>query len=537
VAATGQGAPEPAALESGRSSGLLLHIASLPGRFGIGDLGPEAHAFALNLAESGQRYWQVLPVGPTGFGNSPYSSLSTFAGNPLLISPLLLFESGLVDSDDLVGVEMPEDGRVDYGAVYTKKLAVLAKAAGSFRRRADPGQLERFAAFKESEGRLWLDDHSLYTALKDAHGGRAWSDWEPGFARRDPSALSRAERDLDEAVEANRVTQFLFFEQWQTLHAMCQDIGVEIVGDLPLYVASDSADVWANPDLFLLDDDGEPTLVAGVPPDYFSETGQRWGNPVFDWEAMASGGFSWWRARVRHALSLFDWLRIDHFRGIAGYWAIPASEPTAVEGAWLPGPGASLLEAIREEVGDLPIIAEDLGVITEDVISLRNGFGLPGMRVAQFGFDQAPDSAIHHPDSFPENVWAYTGTHDNNTTKGWFWEGNPRHRVRRLPRGRLSLYRTVNGRIPWGLVEMVSHSRAATSMFPVQDILELGAEARMNTPGTTSGNWEWRLRTGELADDSLARLAELSRDSNRLANSRGAVLRQDSAEEQPPEAP
>lgn len=513
--ATDQGASGPSVLDSGRASGLLLHITSLPGRFGIGDLGPEAHSFAVNLAEAGQRYWQVLPVGPTGFGNSPYSSLSTFAGNPLLISPLLLLESGLIDSGDLDGVDMPEDGRVDYGAVSTKKLAVLAKAAGSFRRRADLAQLERFAAFKEEEGPVWLDDHSLYIALKDAHGGRPWNDWEPGFARRDPTALFRAERDLDEAVEANRVVQFLFFEQWRMLRAACQDVGVEIVGDLPLYVASDSADVWAKPDLFLLDDDGRPTLVAGVPPDYFSETGQRWGNPIFDWQEMASRDFSWWRARLRHTLALFDWLRIDHFRGIAGYWAIPASEATAVNGQWLPGPGAQLLEAIREEVGDLPIIAEDLGVITEDVIALRDGFGLPGMRVAQFGFDQAPDSEIHHPENFPENVWAYTGTHDNNTTQGWFWEHNPRHLLSRLPRGRLSLYRAVKGRIPWGLMEMVSRSRATTSVFPVQDLLGLGAEARMNTPGTTSGNWEWRLRTGELTDDSLERLAELSKDSDR----------------------
>jgi 4-alpha-glucanotransferase len=490
-------------------------VTSLPGRFGIGDLGLEAHAFATQIAEAGQRYWQVLPVGPTGFGNSPYSSLSTFAGNPLLISPRLLLESGLVDGADLDGIAMREDTRIDYGAVYPKKLALLSRAAGVFQRRIDPAQHERFTAFKEREGPRWLDDHSLYTALKDAHGGRPWNDWEPEFARREPAALTRAERDLDAAVETNRVIQFLFFEQWRLLRAACREVGVEMVGDLPLYVASDSADVWAEPDQFLLDDEGKPTLVAGVPPDYFSETGQRWGNPVFDWEEMASRDFSWWRARVRHALSMFDWLRIDHFRGIAGYWAIPASEPTAVNGRWLPGPGASLLEAIRDEVGALPIIAEDLGVITEDVIALRDDFGLPGIRVAQFGFDQAPDSEIHHPDSFPENVWAYTGTHDNNTTKGWFWEGNPGHRVSRLPRGRRSLYRAVQGRIPWGLVEMVSRSRATTSVFPLQDILGLGAEARMNTPGTTSGNWQWRLRSGELYDGSLTGLAELSRETGR----------------------
>jgi 4-alpha-glucanotransferase len=492
-----------------------LHVTSLPGRFGIGDLGPAAHSFAASIAEAGQSYWQILPVGPTGYGNSPYSALSTFAGNPVLISPQLLLESGLIDPVDLDGIAITEDGRVDYGAVYTNKFALLSKVAGSFQLRADRGQFERFADFTEREGPLWLDDYALYAALKDAHGGLPWNDWEPGEARRDHTALTRAATELAEAVEANRVIQFLFFEQWQLLRSKCQEAGVEIVGDLPLYVAPDSADVWSKPDLFLVDDGGDPTLVAGVPPDYFSETGQRWGNPIFDWKAMAADDFSWWRSRVRHALSLFDWLRIDHFRGIAGYWAIPASEPTAVHGEWLPGPGAALLEAIREDLGELKIIAEDLGVITEDVIALRDGFGLPGMRVAQFGFDQAPDSAIHHPDRFPENVWGYTGTHDNNTTLGWFWEGNPNRRVSRLRRGRLTLYRAVEGRIPWGLVEMVSHSQARTSVFPVQDILGFGAEARMNTPGTASGNWEWRLRTGELTDDSLARLAELSRESGR----------------------
>jgi 4-alpha-glucanotransferase len=508
---------QPGPLPTGRFSGLLLHITSLPGLFGIGDLGPQAHAFAESLAGAGQRYWQVLPVGPTGFGNSPYSSLSSFAGNPLLIGPDLLLESGLIDRGDLDEAAMPEDGRVDYGVAYSNKLGLLAKAARSFLRQADPARLERFAAFKEREGPGWLDDYSLFTALKDAHDGRPWNDWEPEYARRHPAALTRVARELDETIETNRVVQFLFFEQWQRLRSVCRQFGVEMVGDLPLYVAGDSADVWANTDLFHLDSDGEPTLVAGVPPDYFSETGQRWGNPIFDWEKMASLDFTWWRARVRHALSLFDWLRIDHFRGIAGYWGIPASEPTAINGRWLPGPGASLLEAIRAEVGGLPIIAEDLGVITEDVITLRDGFGLPGMRVAQFGFDDAPDTPLHRPDNYPEQVWAYTGTHDNNTTLGWFWEGNPRHRLWRLDRRRRSLYRAVEGRIPWGLVEMVSRSRAMTSIFPVQDILGLGAEARMNTPGTAGGNWEWRLRTGQLDDDSLARLARLTRETGRFS--------------------
>lgn len=499
-----------------RAGGLLLHFTSLPGRFGIGDLGPEAHRFVDGIAGAGQRYWQVLPIGPTGLGNSPYSSVSTFAGNPLLVSPEGLSDAGLVDGAGLDAIALPDDGRVDYGAVYGRKPVLLREAAMAFSRRRDPQMRQRYAEFRDREGPLWLDDYSLYVVLKDTHGGRAWNEWDAELARRDPATLARARGELEEEVETSRVIQFLFFEQWRALRQAAGNLGIEIVGDLPLYMAHDSADVWAHSHLFRLDAGGKPSVVAGVPPDYFSETGQRWGNPIFDWEGMAESGYSWWKARVRHALSLFDWLRIDHFRGIAGYWEIPASEPTAVNGQWRPGPAGELLGVLQDELGELPIIAEDLGVITEDVVALRSGFGLPGMRVAQFGFDKARDSAMHHPDNYPQNVWAYTGTHDNDTTAGWFWEGNPHRRVWRLDRRRRSLYRSVGGEIPWGLVEMVSRSRAMTSVFPVQDVLGLGTEARMNTPGTTSGNWEWRLRTGQLTDESLERLRELTVATARL---------------------
>lgn len=498
-----------------RSSGLLLHVTSLPGRFGVGDLGPHARDFVARVAAAGQRYWQMLPVGPTGAGNSPYSSLSTFAGNPLLISPELLLEAGLVDGRELAAIEVPDSGRVDYPTVYHNKLALLEKAAQRFRSRSDQAMLGRFADFTKAHGQLWLDEYCLYMALQRVHGGGSWTEWEDGPARRQPTSLAHAREDLEESVEAHRVIQFLFFEQWGTLRRLAADHGIELVGDLPLYVAHDSADVWANPDLFLLDDDGKPRVVSGVPPDYFSVTGQRWGNPIFDWEEMASRNFAWWRARVRHALAMFDVLRIDHFRGIVGYWEIPAEEPTAVNGQWRPGPAEKVLGALRDDLGELPIVAEDLGKITDDVIALREAFAIPGMRVAQFGFDKAPDATIHHPDTYPTNVWAYTGTHDNNTTKGWFWEGNPRHRVWRLKRPRRSLYRQVHGRIPWGLNEMVSRSRAMTSVFPVQDILELGAEARMNTPGIATGNWEWRLRQNQLTDDALERLHQLTRANSR----------------------
>lgn len=501
-----------------RASGLLMHISSLPSRFGIGDVGPVAMAFLDRLRESGQRYWQILPVGPTGYGNSPYQSASTFAGNPLLISPEVLGEAGLVDEPECVAVMMA-DGPVEYDAVHRNKLALLFRIAERFPERAGSELRIRLRDFKARHGPVWLDDYCLYTALKEVHDGRAWTGWDEGLARREPAALVTAGERLAGRVEAHRVIQFLFFEQWASLRHDAGRRGVGLVGDLPLYVAHDSADVWANPELFHLDDEGRPTLVGGVPPDYFSATGQRWGSPIFDWKHMAGQGFRWWRDRVRHALGMFDRLRIDHFRGIAGYWAIPAEETTAVNGRWEPGPGESLLQAVWDDVGDLPFIAEDLGVITEDVVALREQFGLPGMRVAQFGFDRVDDSPLHHPDNYPEDVWAYTGTHDNDTTEGWFWQDNPRHRGWRLSRTRRSLYRSAQRDIPWGLVEMVGHSRASTAVFPVQDILGLGSEARMNVPGTKSGNWEWRLRPGELTDDSLLRLRSLTEESRRIDRS------------------
>lgn len=499
-----------------RSSGLLLHVTSLPGRFGIGDLGPEAHSFVARLADAGQKQWQVLPVGPTGYGNSPYSALSTFAGSTLLISPELLVERGLAENEDIDRIATRNDGRADFEHVFSKKLEFLRRAAGRFESVADSGQQERFARFRERAGPGWLDEYATYMALKDAHDGKPWNQWDSELAQRRPAALERARRELSDEMEMIRILQFLFFEQWDELRDEARTQGVEIVGDLPLYVAHDSADVWANRDLFLLDHEGMPTVVAGVPPDYFAELGQRWGNPIFDWGEMAERGFQWWKARMRQALSLFDTVRIDHFRGIAGYWEIPASEPTAVNGRWRPGPGSALFAAIREELGEIPVIAEDLGVITEDVVALREQFGLPGMRVAQFGFDDAPDSSLHNPEAYPENVWAYTGTHDNDTTLGWFWEDNPRHRFRELESGRKALYRAVDGDIPWGLIEMVSASPARKAVFPVQDILELGSEARMNTPGTTHDNWQWRLLSEQLTDEALTRLRETTRQTNRL---------------------
>jgi 4-alpha-glucanotransferase len=494
-----------------RTSGLLLHITSLPGEFGIGDLGPEAHQFARELSAAGQRYWQLLPVGPTVSANSPYSSSSTFGGNPLLISPDLLWNAGLIAGDELEEMKLPDVGRVPYAAVRAKKMPALRRAAHRFTDRADPGTQQRYEEFQIANGPLWLDDFCLYVASRESQGGgdreaRVW---------RDVAMMESARSEFATEIEAHRVIQFLFFEQWDALRETCRSAGVEVVGDLPLYVALESADVWAHPEAYQVDADGKPIVVAGVPPDYYSETGQRWGNPIYDWQAMAESGFAWWRARLQHAVAMFDVIRIDHFRGIAGYWEIPAGDATAATGRWRHGPGAPLLKALEDEIGHLPLIAEDLGVITDDVIALRDGFGLPGMRVAQFGFDDAFGESIHHPDQYPENVWAYTGTHDNDTAFGWFWRDDFRHRWWRLPKHRRRLYRALGGDIPGGLMAWVARSRANTVVFPVQDLLRLGSGARMNLPGTSAGNWEWRLRGGQLGDEALDELLSVTRETGR----------------------
>lgn len=498
----------------GRASGLLLHVSSLPSRYGIGDLGPSAYAFVSLLAGAGQRYWQVLPLVPIGPGNSPYLSASTFASNVLLISPESLRDRGLLDGISMAGAELAATTRVDYGLVAETKLPLLHEAAASFSDRADPEQRRRFAAFRKEHGPRWLDDFALFTVLTDQIG-TSWTDWPGGLARRRAPEIRRAETEFNREIESEKVLQFLFFEQWAELRTAASKQGVQIVGDMPLYVGQDSADVWAHPELFLLDAGGQPFVVSGVPPDYFSETGQRWGTPIYDWDEMVARNFEWWRSRMRRAFGLFDLVRFDHFRGIAGYWAIPSDNATAVEGTWEEAPGERLLAAIADELGALPLLAEDLGVITEDVIALRDRFGLPGMRVAQFGFDDAPDSELHHPGAYPENVWGYTGTHDNDTTFGWFWSQNPERGEGSLDLRRRLLYQETGGDVVWGLIEMVASSRARTSIFPVQDILELGTEARMNFPGTASDNWEWRLLPGQLDDETMARLADVTRETGR----------------------
>ncbi len=486
-----------------RAGGVLLHPTSLPGRYGIGDLGEEAHRFVDLLAGAGQHLWQVLPLGPTGFGDSPYQCFSAFAGNPLLISPDRLVGDGLLVPDELRDVPAFPDGRVDFGAVIPWKEALLGEATRRFRERADGALAAAFDGFSGAQG-WWLEDYALFRALKDAHGGAVWSDWPADIAGRDPEALRRWRTELADAVSHHKVLQFVFFHQWEALRRHAGGRDIRIIGDMPIFVAYDSADVWAHPELFFLDDAGKPTVVAGVPPDYFSETGQLWGNPLYRWDVMAAQGYAWWVERFRTTLALVDVVRVDHFIGFTRYWEIPAGATTAIDGRWMPGPGEQLMLALRNALDDLPIIAEDLGLVTPDVEALRDRLGLPGMRVLQFAFGGDPTDRFLPHNYEPHGV-AYTGTHDNDTTLGWF-QTAPEH-VRRY----VQRYLARDGHdIVWDLIRAAMASVADTVVIPMQDVLGLDSQSRMNIPGTAEGNWSWRLRQDELNEDAFGRLKEMA---------------------------
>ncbi|CAN5651165.1 4-alpha-glucanotransferase [soil metagenome] len=484
-----------------------MHVSSLPSPHGIGTIGNEARQLATILAEAGQRYWQMLPVGPTGYRDSPYQSPSTFAGNPLLIDLPDLVERGLLAAREIKPLtELPKN-QVAFGPLIKQKSKLLSKAAS--RQEVDRG----LASFLKTP---WLENYAAYTALKEANDLRSWTDWPGALALRQQPELSRAIAKVRRRMELEVGIQYLFHQQWESLRAHCRKLGVVLIGDVPIFVAHDSADVWSQPDLFELDDRGNPTVVAGVPPDYFSKTGQRWGNPLYRWDLLRADGYKWWNERMTASLSRFDLVRVDHFRGFCAYWEIPATEVTAVKGRWVPGPGVGLFQELAGQ-SQLPIIAEDLGVITPDVTALRQRFGFPGMRVGQFGFDDEPETALHNPDNFPPDVVAYTGTHDNDTTVGWFWGNNRRHDRRRLTRHRRRLLERVGTRgeeINWDLIELVMASKAETAIVPVQDLLGLGSEARMNTPGKEEGNWVWRM-DGPLPDHVLTRLRETTAASDR----------------------
>ena len=452
----------------------------------------------------------MLPVGPTGFRDSPYQSPSTFAGNPLLIDLGPLVEEGWLKAKEVEPLLGLSRGQVEFGRVIEIKTPLLQLAGRRFLRSDPDGAYEKFRQVG------WLDDFALFSALKQTHNLASWVEWEPEIVSREPRAIARAVRKLSTAIEIERAIQFFFDRQWRQLVGHCSGLGLGLIGDLPIFVAHDSADVWSRPDLFWVGTDGQPSVVAGVPPDYFSETGQRWGNPLYRWEVHKDEGYGWWKDRLGASLSRFDVIRIDHFRGFCANWEVPASEDTAVNGRWVDGPGVDLFKEVAGS-NRLPIIAEDLGVITPDVTALREQFGFPGMRVAQFGFDDEPDTALHHPENYQTDVVAYTGTHDNDTTVGWFWGTNHRHDRRRLNANRKRLLQTLGstgGDISWELAGLVFESRADTAILPCQDLLALGAEARMNTPGQESGNWTWRM-SDSFPPETMDRLKRLTEASDR----------------------
>ncbi|OZC03464.1 4-alpha-glucanotransferase [Rubricoccus marinus] len=496
-----------------RQSGLLLHVTSLPSPFGIGDLGPGAHAFVDYLARAGQTLWQVLPLVPPGYGHSPYASPSTFAADELLVSPERLIEDGLLSSGDLAGAPDFPAERVAFGAVETYKRALLDLAYARWRDGDAAHLSEDYIRFC-NEHVDWLDRYALFAALKVAHGGVEWIEWPAPLARREESALIEAAHEHAGAMDRVRFGQFMFWRQWEALHDYARTRGVRILGDLPIYVAFDSADVWAHQGMFRLDASGRPTHVAGVPPDYFSETGQRWGNPLYRWDDMEADGFSWWRRRFAHTASLVDLVRLDHFRGLEAYWSVPASEPTAITGEWEKAPGEALIRALEAESGSpLPMVAEDLGIITPEVTALMDRFSLAGMAVLQFAFGSgAANSFLPH--TYRPRLAAYTGTHDNNTFQGW-WNEEATPEEREHARAYLHLDHCTDSPAR-AAVRAVMGSVAGTVVTPMQDVLGLGAETRMNTPGTVSDeNWAWRVREDQFTDESAAWLRSLTELYNR----------------------
>jgi 4-alpha-glucanotransferase len=498
-----------------RCSGILLHVTSLPAVHGIGDLGDSAHEFVDFLAASGQKIWQVLPLSPTGYGDSPYQCFSAFAGNPLFIDLLKLQDQGLLASQDLATAPQVPSDFVDFGKVITFKQALLRKAAQNFFTNATGIDSSAFGTFCRTNA-AWLDDYALFMAGKAFHNGAVWTDWDAGLRRRDPGALEKWRQRLSPEIEIHKFAQFEFFRQWEMLKDRCRRHGIRIMGDIPIYVAHDSADVWAHPELFRLDERGRPTVVAGVPPDYFSATGQLWGNPIYRWDVLARSGYRWWIDRFRASLKLFDLVRLDHFRGFEAYWEVPAGASTAIVGKWVKGPGKAFFDVLRAELKELPVVAENLGVITPEVEAIRREFGFPGMSLLQFAFGNDPQGPSFRPHNYSRELAAYTGGHDNDTTVGWWTSVGVGESTRsaediRKEREFAKAYLGFeNEPINWVFIRAVLSSVAAIAMIPLQDVLGLGSEARMNLPGTVAGNWKWRYRAGALTPDIKARLRNLT---------------------------
>jgi 4-alpha-glucanotransferase len=499
-----------------RCSGILLHISSLPARFGIGDLGACAYEFADFLAAAGQKLWQVLPLNPTGYGDSPYQCFSAFAGNPLLLSLERLRDAGTLEASDLAQLPAFPHDKVDYGSVIEFKLGVLRRAAQVFLTDGSGADRAAFERFCESAG-AWLDDYALFMALKDHHRGAMWTSWDAALRRRDSRVLHEWSRKVAPKLAVLKYWQFEFFRQWDTLKHYCQQRGIRFMGDLPIYVAHDSADVWAHPEMFHLDDQGVPAVVSGVPPDYFSASGQLWGNPIYRWDVLGASGYKWWIDRFRASLSLFDMVRLDHFRGFEAYWEVPAGATTAIHGRWVKGPGEDFLAALQDAFGGLPIVAENLGVITPAVEKLRHQFGLPGMSLLQFAFGNDPQGPSFRPHNYARDLVAYTGGHDNDTTVGW-WSSSGTTDSTRTPEdvrkehnfARAYLGLQEDSEIHWAMIRAVFASVADVAIVPLQDVLGLGSEARMNLPGTVKENWKWRYRSEMLTDALSARLRSLT---------------------------
>ena len=499
-----------------RASGILLHPTSLPGPYGIGELGMNARHFIDWLAQAGQTYWQVMPLGPTGYGDSPYQAFSAFAGNPYLIDLQTLKEEGLLSDPDFAAMPEFDSFKVDFGVQYVWRNQMLDRAYAKFVFDSTPELHAAFDAFKTAEAE-WLDDYALFMALKAAFGGLPWNAWEAGARDRDPQVLAAARERLSSSIDRVKFVQFLFFRQWTAIREYARARGVQVIGDIPIFVAMDSSDAWAGRDQFYFDDQGQPTVVAGVPPDYFSETGQLWGNPLYNWDAMKKSGFQWWIKRFQGSLKLYDLIRVDHFRGFAGYWEIPFPAVNAIQGRWVPALGHEMFEAVFAALGNLPIIAEDLGVITPDVEKLRDDFKFPGMAILQFAFGGGDFSVnAFLPENLKENQVVYTGTHDNDTSRGW-WVNAAEDEKRNF--AQYVQHEPTEESFAGQLTRLAFQSRANLAVVPLQDVLNLGTESRMNLPGTTGDhNWTWRYNPAALLPSLADSLRVLTEQTGRLSS-------------------
>lgn len=496
-------------MKSNRMSGILLHPSSLPGPDGIGDIGPESYNWVNFLAQCGCELWQLLPLGPTGYGDSPYQCFSAFAGNPYLINSTMLIDEGLLSLEDLKDRPSFPIEKVDFGAVIPWKLDLLAKAHQNYRKNKPKKITRQFSSFIEQE-KDWLVDYSLFMAIKQVNGGSSWNNWDDNLRKREKAALESFKNNHSELIEAHMFNQYLFFSQWTALKQYANQLGIKIIGDIPIFISFDSSDAWANPELFFFDKNLKPTVVAGVPPDYFSATGQLWGNPLYRWDVHKKQKYSWWIKRIKATLKLFDYIRLDHFRGFVNYWEIPAGNETAEIGKWVPGPGAEFFETILSELGSLPIIAEDLGEISNDVYELRDQFNLPGMKIFQFAFTNDPDDPFL-PHNYPVNCVAYSGTHDNDTALGWYLNAP----VKEQDFCRKYLSRSGEN-ISWDLIRAVWASVAKISIAPLQDFLSLGSDSRMNFPGQSSGNWSWRVSSSQINSGLAQKIKEINYLYSRL---------------------